>query len=161
MLLTYLCIYFPKYECHILIWINQYTGYTRQAYYSVTIDFDIRRCWQCNVQHYIFTVHNWAMWITTHCWGDFCSGRNKQLALGVKIAALWESPRDGRMGWRGSGWQWWVDRCCIATEPAEIERVFVATNGIVHIFYCNPWLEPSDRGHCVLLDITALMTVGS
>lgn len=111
-----------------------------------------KHCWQCNVQRYILTVHTWAMWSTTCCWGDFTVEARKQLLPWVKkqhcgrVTGMDRQAGEAQADSDG----WWM---LLSLRAHRDWGVFVATNGIVHIFYCNPWLKPRNRGYYVLLDI--------
>lgn len=100
---------------------------SRQACYLVAVDVDIKRCWQCNVQHYIFTVHIWAMWTTTHCWGDFPVEARNNCCLELNSSTVTGMVR---RAWRGSGWQWWVMEAARQQSPQRLRGYLLQQMGL-------------------------------
>lgn len=81
-----------------------------------------------------------------------CTAENLQLRQESRAAWVKEqlygkvSGMDGRLErLRMTLWQWQLMDCAQPPSPQRL-GVFVATNGIVHILYCNPWLEPRSLG---------------
>lgn len=80
-----------------------------------------------------FTVHTWTLWGTT----QLLPGVKKLLCGG----AVGMDSRAGKA--QADSDVWWMLRCHTAHRDWGL---FVATNGIAHIFYCNPWVKPKNRG---------------
>lgn len=136
-----------------------------QAYYSVTADADIRReetflqnCCR-NVKHYIFHCAHLSHVKYNTALPRFCSGGKTTAAWSKKpfcarvtgMVGLAEKAQPDSDGW-------WLLHSHRALRDWGL---FVPTNGIVHIFYSNPWLKLKNRPTLCATDIKTHGQCGS